>query len=272
MSFNYEQSIWGRGEASLRWSSPASFRLKQALFALRQVPVDGKILEVGCGAGQFIRTLKKIQPTWQCYGADISQEAISLAKNAQDGVDYSLCGQIELFYENNSLDAVIVFDVLEHASDPDGLLKEIARVLKPGGVFYCFVPCEGDKLSIWYWLDKVGLKKDLTKRYAGHINYFSRRKVVALLKKNNFSVSRVRYSEHLLGQKLGVVSFWLMERRARRRGLVQMNNEQFFSELDNRGGGMWVVVKKIINGLVNFESYCFARLPSPNMHIVSVKK
>jgi hypothetical protein len=40
--FDYEQSLWGSGEASLRWSSPTSFRLEQALKALGELSAQAK--------------------------------------------------------------------------------------------------------------------------------------------------------------------------------------------------------------------------------------
>lgn len=289
MPFNYEQSIWGQGTATLKWSDPASFRLRQCLKSFKKIPSGAKVLELGCGAGQFIRAIKKIRPEWNCYGCDISQTAIDAAKNTNDGVhpvklaaegghpalrgfngvNYDLSTADKLLYPNEYFDAVAFFDVLEHVADPAGLIAEIYRVLKPGGILYAFVPCEGDVLSLWHWLDKFGLKNDLTKKFAGHINYFSRAEVGDLLLANGFSVVRRRYSEHCLGQKVGIWSFFMMNRAVKKQGGGQINNEQYFARFNSRGASG---LKKIGNTLINLESFIWQRLPSPNLHITAVKK
>ncbi len=151
MAFNYEQSIWGRGEAGKRWSDPTSIRLRRALKALGHLPKHAKVLEVGCGAGQFIRAIHRFRPDLESFGCDISQAAIALAKKSADGVDYAVSTDA-LPYVDGAFDAVLIFDVLEHVAHPGLLLGEVGRVLKRGGLFFAFVPCEGDWLSLWHLL------------------------------------------------------------------------------------------------------------------------
>jgi ubiquinone/menaquinone biosynthesis C-methylase UbiE len=269
MSFDYEQSIWGKGTASLRPSDPTSIRLRQALFALEQVPDGATILEVGSGAGQFIRAIKQVRQEINCLGCDISRGAIEQAKTARDGVTYALSEENRLPYGDGVIDMVLLFDVLEHVQNPEQFLMEIKRVLKPGGLFFAFVPCEGDWLSFWHCLRMFGIGKDLTKKYAGHINYFSRKSLKKLIKNSGFNLVRVRYSEHKLGQWLGIIAFFMMDRAAKRQGVVQMNNEAFFQNQSKVV--ILPMLKKLVNTLVYIESVIFAWLPSPNVHI-TVKK
>lgn len=270
MSFDYEQSIWGRGEASLAWSDPAAFRLRQALRAIARLPAGSQILEVGCGAGQFIRAIKKLHPALSCFGSDISREAITLAQGKNDGVQYAVSEPYRLPYADNALDAVLVFDVLEHVDDPIALLQDIRRVLKRGGIFYAFVPCEGDWLSLWHLFDMLNLKKGLTQKHAGHVQFFSRKQLFALFTKEHFKIIKTYYSEPLVGQLLGIISFVLMDRAARRRGLAQINNESYFTGPMNENW-FFKYVKRIVNGLVYFESAVLSRVPSPNVHITAIK-
>ena len=266
--FDYEKSIWGAGEADMKWTSPARFRLREALKSIRNLPSGSRILETGCGAGQFIRAIKKMRPDLDCHGCDISSAAISAARR-KPGVSYVLCRAEELPYAENFFDAVLIFDVLEHVENPRAVLGDIRRVLKTNGIFYCFAPCEGDYLSIWHLLDKFGRKKDITKKYAGHINFFSRRSLKELCLSAGFGIARIAYSEHFLGQIAGVAAFRMMDKEARKRGVGQMNNEEFFSARGGKGAG---ILKRIGNFAINLESAIFRALPSPNVHLIMTKK
>ena len=289
MSYNYEQSIWGTGEAGLKWSDPTAFRLRQAVRVVdetsdREEPwkvgeVDGlggtneasetlKVLELGCGAGQFIRAIKKLCPTCECHGVDISKEALSIARNTHDDVLYELSEESRLPYADLSFDTVFIFDVLEHVENPSAIVSEVHRILKPEGIFYAFVPCEGDLTSMWNFLEFIHLKRNLTKKHAGHINYFSRKTLLALFKELGFKVVRIRYSEHFLGQILGIMAFYLMDRAAKRQGMSQINNETYFKSNENKAVKK---IKNIVNSLVYFESWLLQLLPSPNVHVVLKK-
>jgi len=263
MSFNYENSTWGSGTASLNCSDPTAFRLSKSLESL---PKTGKVLEVGCGAGQFIRAIKKRRPELECYGCDISETTIQKAKSIFDGVEYNLSEESIFPYEDSSFDTILIYDVLEHVENPDEILKEVRRVLKGGGQFYMFVPCEGDSLSYWNFLRKIGIGKDLTKKYAGHINYFTRRGIYDILKKYELTIISKRFSEHVVGQKLGILSFFLMDRYAKKNGLKQVNNEAYFKKVKLG------FLRGFINSLLYFESWVLQLIPSPNLHIISKNK
>jgi len=270
-NFDYEKSIWGRGTASLDWKSPTSFRLHQALSAISGLKQGAKVLEVGCGAGQFIRAIKKNRPELDCYGSDISKTAIEAAEKERDGVLYSLSGEKNSPYENNFFDAVLIFDVLEHVADPDAMLVEVNRLLKINGVFYCFAPCEGDSLSLWHWIKKLARTgHELTKKYAGHINYFSRRSLIDLFKKNNFVLKKVCYSEHFLGQILGVIAFIAMDRAVKKKKIIQINNETYFAK--EKQSSIVKFLKNFVNTAVYLESVVFSGIPSPNVHLTVIKK
>jgi ubiquinone/menaquinone biosynthesis C-methylase UbiE len=272
-SFNYEKSIWGNGSASLKWSEPSSYRMYRALTAIKDLPAGSKVLEVGTGAGQFIRAIKNMRPELQCLGSDISVEAISQAKTYQDGVEYSLNQENTLPYPDGSIDAVLIFDVLEHVAAPEIFIKEVYRVLKKDGLAYVFVPCEGDYLSLWNVLEKMHLKKDLTRRFAGHINYFSRKKLFDLYLKTGFTIQTKRYSEHFFGQIVGVLAYVLMSRVAKKKHYQQLNNEAYFDDVrsEKTGRGLGRVFRNFVNSLLHAESRIFARLPSPNVHVVLKK-
>ncbi len=266
MTFDYELSVWGRGTATPRMSDPTSIRLRAALKALGSLKGGEKVLEVGCGAGQFIRAIKKIRPELECHGSDISKNALEQAQKNSDGVLYTEQRGNNLPFADGVFSAVIIFDVLEHVDNPIAFMREVNRVLRNGGKMYLFAPCEGDYLSLWHMLKFFGIGRDLTKKFAGHIQYFSRHSLLDLIKNNGFAIKSIRYSEHIIGQLLGVVVFFSMSFS----GAGQINNETFFTENLKINRLRWL--KKLVNSLVFLESSIFRRLPSPNVHLVVEKQ
>jgi 2-polyprenyl-3-methyl-5-hydroxy-6-metoxy-1,4-benzoquinol methylase len=268
MSYDYEASVWGRGTASLKISDPTSFRLKVSLSAFDGMPAGKSVLEIGCGAGQFIRAVHKNRPDLKCFGTDISKEALVIASKMNDGVTYSQQESARLPFADQTFAAVLIYDVLEHVEEPSKILSEAYRVLERGGVIYAFVPCEADRFSLWNLLRKFNLGKDLTKKHAGHINYFSRISLLKLFSENDLRIEKVKYSEHLLGQLLGIFAFFSMDRAARRTG-GQINNETHFQ--NGKKNAIIRTLKAIVNSLVYIESELFSRVPSPNVHVIARK-
>ncbi|MFH1789710.1 MAG: methyltransferase domain-containing protein [bacterium] len=272
MTFDYQKSIWGKGLSDLKWSNPARFRLQQSLNAVKSLVQDARVLELGCGAGRFISAVSSHRKDLQCYGCDISESAIQTAKNRNDKVKFQLCAST-LPYEDNFFDAVLIFDVLEHVDDPLLVLKEIHRVVKNRGIFYCFVPCENDLFSMWRWL---GVKKTwsrLTEKYAGHIQKFSRKQLIEIIKQTGFRIRRIRYSEHIIGQLAGIGVFFAIasSQLKKNKRSVQINNEEFIYNINQRNNFLFSFARKVINIIINIESTIFCALPSPNVHITSIK-
>lgn len=92
-----------------------------------------RILDVGCGDGNFSVLLKKACRAKEVYGIEISKRGVELAK--QKGVRaFQLDTDKEDFpFENNYFDAVFAGNVIEHFFDPDHFLEEVHRTLCVGG-------------------------------------------------------------------------------------------------------------------------------------------
>ncbi len=99
--------------------------------------VKGKlVLDVGCGSGRFT----EIMARWgaEVVGLDYSN-AVDVAKKNTDELDYINCSYVQgdalkLPFKDNSFDAVFSIGVLQHTADPLRGLREMCRVLKPGGI------------------------------------------------------------------------------------------------------------------------------------------
>ena len=114
---------------------PSAFlwRLQQ----IERYQKSGILLDVGCGNGGFLAFMK--QRGWDVYGLDTASAGVSVAKQLL-GDRVLLTTLQEASYPSNHFDVVSLFEVLEHVPDPFSELKEINRILKPGGFLCLSVP------------------------------------------------------------------------------------------------------------------------------------
>ena len=108
-------------------------------WSLRQLQLESgqRALDVGCGTGEDVVTIAaQVGPTGDAVGLDSSQAMITeVAKRHSHVPQVSFrVGDAHLLpFESGSFDGCRAERLLQHLSDPDGALAEIARVLKPGG-------------------------------------------------------------------------------------------------------------------------------------------
>ena len=96
------------------------------------------VLDYGCGPGSYIIPLAElVGESGKIYALDIHPLAI---QNVKDMVSKKRLVNVETILSDcqtglpdNTLDAVLLYDAFHHLSDPDGVLKELHRVLKPDG-------------------------------------------------------------------------------------------------------------------------------------------
>jgi len=132
-----------------RTNEPRLRRLR-ALFPGRRISV----LDVGCGNGSLLRYLAA-RTDWELRGVEPNDAARAVCLEAGVRAD---AGFLEdQGYEDGRFDAVTLTHVLEHVDSPSALLREIRRILKPGGLLLLEVP-NGDALDVrqmgkywWGW-------------------------------------------------------------------------------------------------------------------------
>lgn len=114
---------------------------------------SGKILDVGCGNGYFISSIKNKDD--QLYGVDVSEESLEIAKNRCPEVKFiKIKVGDSLPFEDNYFDVVTLFHVLEHVDSEERIVAEIFRVLKSGGLLFLSSPYNG----LFTWADTANLR------------------------------------------------------------------------------------------------------------------
>lgn len=97
--------------------------------AIRQWVVQGaRVLDTGCGHGELLQPLAK---NYRICGVDLSFGLLRAAKAR--GLHVCQCNATVLPFAADQFDAVICAEVLQHFSDLQPLLSELARVCRPGG-------------------------------------------------------------------------------------------------------------------------------------------
>jgi SAM-dependent methyltransferase len=115
-------------------------------------PAGSTVLEAGCGVGAQTLILAKNSPAARFVSVDISPASLEAAKTAVQragftNVTFQTADLFQLPFPEASFDHVFVCFVLEHLKDPDGVLRSLGRVLRPGGTLTVI---EGDHGSTFF--------------------------------------------------------------------------------------------------------------------------
>ena len=150
--------------------------LNSVLQQIRRYVPTGRLLEVGCGRGDFLtlaRTAGFSVTGCDFFGAHRLPDGIA----SFDGT----LAQAQL--TSNSFDVVVIRNVLEHVFDPNVELNEIRRILKSGAYLYVKVPNVAFEHGLGCRL-VFGREHDFDPPI--HLNHFSSASLIALLKKAGF--------------------------------------------------------------------------------------
>lgn len=107
--------------------------LKNKLKLINSLSQKGKILDIGAGVGDFLMTAKN--DGWQIVGTEPSEKAKAIAQ--QKGV--SFVNDLKEI-ENQSLDVITMWHVLEHVPNLEEQIAELKRMIKPNGTIIIAVP------------------------------------------------------------------------------------------------------------------------------------
>lgn len=267
-AFDYESKVWGAPEVRLSPTYIQALKLRYCLADLD--PIQGRVLDIGCGGGNMPKAIHHYRPDLEVWGVDLSQYALGAAMGAPNGTRFAAADGQNLPFPDGHFQAVTMFDVLEHVPDPDAALADIRRVLEPGGLFHLFLPLERQPFTIYWPLYQLGWRaKEI---HCGHIQFYSDRRARRELEGAGLDVRKVRWSFHPLYALVDVAYFTLLWLRGQPvstsvEGYLHRHNGQ--PSFSQRLVGM---LKDLLVGAGYYESRLLRWLPGGGGHFTAIRR
>ena len=166
-----------KGSQAVREIKQATARLYLSEISRYCGPDSGHLLEIGCGDGDFLVTAQAAG--WRVTGVEYSAAACEKARQRLKHGEV-FCGELQAAgLEAEQFDLCVISDVIEHVRSPMDFLKEIHRLLKPGGALFIATP------SIDSWSARLMRQKWMEFK-AEHLVYFDPQTLQTALFKSNF--------------------------------------------------------------------------------------
>lgn len=138
-------------------------RLETRIDFISRLPTDGRLLDLGCGEGRVLARFREVRPDLTICGVDREDFAPAMPP----GIDFRRIdlSRESLPWPDAHFDGVSLIQLLEHLEDPEPVIREAMRVLRPEGFFYLETP---DRKSLHFpslssWLPDPG---------AGPLNFY----------------------------------------------------------------------------------------------------
>jgi 2-polyprenyl-3-methyl-5-hydroxy-6-metoxy-1,4-benzoquinol methylase len=149
---------------------------------LKNIKAGGRLLDVGCATGFFIRGIKE-SSDWEVSGVEFGASAAKYARETL-GLEVRNCSLEEAKYPGGYFDYIRINNVLEHVGDPLSLLWECRRIIAPGGRLSLAVPNgSNDSRELTDFFREEGVAP---RSKNGHIYFFPARTLKMMFQKSGF--------------------------------------------------------------------------------------
>ena len=152
------------GEEYHKGHGDKSLFFRKRLEELLRLAPGRKILDIGCATGQFLEVASEVG--FDAFGVEPTEYAAGVARRRGLNVHHGFVSDLP----SCEYDVVHSNHVLEHIPDPVAFMKDVARVLKPGGIACIEVPNEFDNLP--YILNTLMRTRKPQTEPSPHINFF----------------------------------------------------------------------------------------------------
>jgi len=179
-------------------------------FFQRYLPREGRILEAGCGLGRIIIYLSK--GGYNIEGIELNEDAVRKVKDFDKNLKIIVGDILKMSYEDNSFDAVISLGVIEHFEEgPQKALKEMHRILKPGGIFFVTVPYINLIRRFLYipynsLVVKMRRMQGLDMKFSAYL--YTKKEMQLLLKDSKFEIIDIAPDDFVYPKTVGLYTDW----------------------------------------------------------------
>jgi len=160
-------------------------RIPRCLNIVQEI-VPTSILDVGCGDGFFLAAVRdRVSNATRLAGLEISSSSVQFA-NKRGLECQTWNAEAEFPFPQSDLDMVFAGEVIEHLVDPEALLREAHRVLKPHGYLLLTTP------NLVAWFNRILVLAGITPMFVEHSYRTSYGPAYSLLRKERDPVGHLR--------------------------------------------------------------------------------
>lgn len=144
--------------------------------------LTGRLLDIGFGSANLMQVAQ--DKKWQTFGVEVSKPAIEHARKLGFEVFHGELSEAK--YPDDYFDVITASEIIEHCPQPEILLSEVIRILRPGGLFWATTPSAKGlsyKLTGLDWTTICPPE---------HLQLFSEKGVSEMLKRAGFAQSKIK--------------------------------------------------------------------------------
>lgn len=185
----YDRSYYGTTKQKFKFplveQAADYFRRRRAGKVVSLVPKHARVLDIGCGNGDFLCYVRSFGD-YELYGIERDEKAAERAI-AKEGIHLQTSELQEGDFQENFFDAITLFHVFEHLTEPRKTLEIIRKILKPGGILIISFPNMGSFQALffkgkWFHLDPPR-----------HLLFFKPKDFISIMKNMEFSLVSSQY-------------------------------------------------------------------------------
>ena len=173
----FYEEFFIRKDQELSYNDPRMDRRRATILEClkRRVPPGSSILDAGCGLGEVLEGMPE---GYRLFGFEYANANVEFSKRRlADRAEIRHGSIYEIPFPDASMDAAMCLEVLEHIEDDARAVRDIARVLKPGGLLIVAVP------YTYYWPAYLSLM--------GHFRHYTRQSLMTLLRSNGLETVEI---------------------------------------------------------------------------------